>query len=251
MEKAGSMQINKGRKQSQPSRQATFIDNDFASGFEDSKFEKFKPFVKVLVALIVIMGIGYGAYVYLGSKANDTTRTADTSDVESTKMSPLEQCVDEAWNDHETPKESDPDFYPKLIAGYDAQLACYDAYPDDEKSDTNRLSIESARKSAIDSSKESPSAVVPVDNPSKETRSNNSSNSKTQPTSGSYDPSKCEPYNDESKMWRIEADKTYAIIQRATDSGSGVSDSVMDAWKDQLDKGNKAYEKFQQCRANL
>ncbi len=242
----------KGNEHTKPARSSSLFDDDFASGFEDSKFEKFKPLVKVLVALVVVTGIGYGAYVYLGSKANDTARTVDTSKVESAKMSPLEQCVDKVWNDHETPKESDPDFYPKLIAGYDAQLACYDTHSDDERSASNRLSIESARKSAVDSSKESPSAAVSVDTPSSETRSNSSSNNMTQPSSsGSYDPSKCERYNDESKMWRTEADKTYAIIQRATDSGSGVSDSVMDAWKDQLDKGNKAYEKFQQCRANL
>ena len=129
----------KGNEHTKPARSSSLFDDDFASGFEDSKFEKFKPLVKVLVALVVVTGIGYGAYVYLGSKANDTARTVDTSEVESAKMSPLEQCVDKAWNDHETPKESDPDFYPKLIAGYDAQLACYDAYPDDDKSATNSL----------------------------------------------------------------------------------------------------------------
>ena len=148
------IQNKKDSKHTKPARSSSLFDDDFASGFEDSKFEKFKPLVKVLVALVVITGIGYGAYVYLGSKADDTARTAHTSEVEGVEMSPLEQCVDKAWNDHETPKESDPDFYPKLIAGYDAQLACYDAHPDDEKSAVNRLSIESVRKSAIDSSDE-------------------------------------------------------------------------------------------------
>lgn len=169
------IQNKKGSKHTKPTRSSLF-DDDFASGFEDSKFEKFKPLVKVLVALIIITGIGYGAYVYLGGKANDTARTADTSEVESAKMSPLEQCVDKAWNDHETPKESDPDFYPKLIAGYDAQLACYDAYPDDEKSATNRLSIESARKSAIDSSDEYKDTYL----------ANNSYEYTPSPSSGSY-----------------------------------------------------------------
>ena len=247
------MEIHKKgrRRDSKPTSSSILLDDDFASGFEDGKFEKFKTLFKVFATLVILGGIGYGAYAYLGNKTENATRTADISQPSSSEMSQLEQCVDEAWNNHKTPEESDPDLYPKLIAGYDAQLACYDTYPD-ENSATNRLSIESARKSAIDSSKESPSAAVSVDNPSSETRSNSSSNNMTQPSSsGSYDPSKCERYNDESKMWRTEADKTYAIIQRATDSGSGVSDSVMDAWKDQLDKGNKAYEKFQQCRANL
>lgn len=242
----------KGRsKGAKPTSSSSLFDDDFASGFEDGKFEKFKPLFKVFVVLIILVGIGYGTYAYLGSKTEKATRTTDTTQPSSSEMSQLEQCVDEAWNNHKTPEESDPNFYPKLIAGYDAQLACYDTYPD-ENSATNRLSIESARKSAIDSSKDSYSAAAPVDSPSKNTQPSGSNSGVTQPSSsGSYDPSKCEPYHDESKMWRAEADKTYAIIQRATDSGSGVSDSIMDAWKDQLDKGNKAYEKFQQCRASL
>ncbi len=132
---------------------SSFIDNDFASGFEDSKFEKFKPLFKVLVVLFIIAGVGYGAYAYLGNQSDNTVRTADTLQPSSNEMTELEKCVDEAWNNHETPNEDDPSFYPKLIAGYDAQLACYDTYPD-ENSATNRLSIESARKSAIDSSDE-------------------------------------------------------------------------------------------------
>ena len=144
----------KGRsKGAKPTSNSSLFDDDFASGFEDSKFEKFKPLFKVFVALIVLMGIGYGAYAYLGSKTENATLTIDASQPSSSEMSQLEQCVDEAWNNHKTPEESDPDFYPKLIAGYDAQLACYDTYPD-ENSATNRLSIESARKSAIDSSSE-------------------------------------------------------------------------------------------------
>ena len=246
------MQINKGRKQPRSPRQETFIDNDFALGFEDSKFEKFKPLFKIITAVAILAGIGYGAYAYIGNQSDGGMRTSDVQQANSQEVAPLDKCIDAAWDNHKAPEKDDPDFYPKLIAGYDAQLACYDTHSDDERSASNRLSIESARKSAVDSSKESPSAAVSVDNPSSETRSNSSSNNMTQPSSsGSYDPSKCERYNDESKMWRTEADKTYAIIQRATDSGSGVSDSVMDAWKDQLDKGNKAYEKFQQCRANL
>ncbi|HMQ96129.1 MAG TPA: hypothetical protein PKD19_02825 [Candidatus Saccharibacteria bacterium] len=145
---------NKRRSEDvKPTGGSSFIDNDFASGFEDSKFEKFKPLFKVLIALIVITGIGYGAYAYLGNQSDETVHTANTSQPNSNEMTQLEQCVDDAWNNHETPEESDPNFYPKLIAGYDAHLACYDTYPD-ENSATNRLSIESARKSAIDSSDE-------------------------------------------------------------------------------------------------
>lgn len=143
----------KKRSKDVKSTGSSFIDNDFASGFEDSKFEKFKPLFKVLAALIVITGIGYGAYVYLSNQTSSTARTVSTSQSSNNEMTQLEQCVDEAWKNHKTPEESDPNFYPKLIAGYDAHLYCYDTYPD-ENSATSRLSVESARKSAIDSSDE-------------------------------------------------------------------------------------------------
>ena len=144
----------KGRsKSAKPTSNSSLFDDDFASGFEDGKFEKFKPLFKVFATLVILAGIGYGAYAYLGNKTESATRTADTAQPSSGEMSQLERCVDEAWNNHKTPEESDPDFYQKLIAGYDAQLVCYDTYPD-ENSATNRLSIESARKSAIDSSNE-------------------------------------------------------------------------------------------------
>ena len=148
------IQNKKHSKRTRPTQSSSFLDDDFASGFEDSKFEKFKPLFKVVVALVIVAGIGYGAYAYLGNKVDNTVRSADTSQPASNDMSELEQCVDKAWDSHKTPEESDPDFYPKLIAGYDAQLACYDKYPDDEKSASNRISIDSARKSAIDSSAE-------------------------------------------------------------------------------------------------
>ena len=147
------IQNKKGSKHTKPTRSSSLFDDDFASGFEDSKFEKFKPLFKVIIALVIVAGIGYGAYAYLGNQADNTVRTADTSQSGNSEASELEQCIDKAWSSHKTPEENDPDFYPKLIAGYDAQLSCYYNYPD-ENSAANRLSIESARKSAIDSSGE-------------------------------------------------------------------------------------------------
>lgn len=147
------IQDKKRSKNTKPTSNNSPNDNDFASGFEDGKFEKFKPFFKVFIALIIITGIGYGTYAYVGSRSDSKGRMADTAQQNSEEMTELERCVDESWNNHETPDENDPDFYPKLIAGYDAHLYCYDTYPD-ENSATNRLSIESARKSAIDSSDE-------------------------------------------------------------------------------------------------
>lgn len=228
------MQIQKKRRsKGVKSTSSSFIDNDFASGFEDSKFEKFKPLFKVLIALIVITGIGYGAYAYLGNQPDSTVRTADTSKSSSNEMTELEQCVDEAWNNHETPDENDPNFYPKLIAGYDAQLACYDTYPD-ENSATNRLSIESARKSAIDSSDEYKDTYLSTNSydytPSSSGSSNRYSSGSSTSGGGSNTPSSPSNYSSPSPgnsstqpavdtQWcsakKAEVDSLYASYQEA------------------------------------
>ena len=199
------MQINKPKKQSRRQSSNTLFDNDFAAGFEDSKLDKFKPVIKVFIAIIVLMAAVWGGGAYYGR-----TDTKNGTDKDYTPNTTMEQAEDNS-----------------------------------KTQDTNDDNIESDSPTPSQSSM-SPSAASP-NNATNHQPSSSDSSSSVKP----YDPSKCEPYNDESKMWRAEADKTYAIIQQATDSGGGVLDSVMDTWKEQLDKGNKAYEKFQQCRANL
>lgn len=44
----------------------SFTDNDFASGFEDGKFEKFKPAIKALVVIVLLVGTVWGAVAYFG-----------------------------------------------------------------------------------------------------------------------------------------------------------------------------------------
>lgn len=198
------MQINKPKKQPRRQSSNTLFDNDFAAGFEDSKLDKFKPVIKVLVGIIVLMTAIWGVSAYFGS-----TDTKNGTNKDYTPNTTVEQTED-----------------------------------DSKTQDTKEAAIESENPAS------SQNTVSPSTTPPRNATNQSSSDSSPSSTKP-YDPSKCEPHNDESKMWRAEADKTYAIIQRATDSGGSVPDSVMDTWKDQLDKGNKAYEKFQQCRASL
>lgn len=149
------MQINKSKKQGRQQSSSTLFDDDFAAGFEDSKLDKFKPALKVLVVLVLLVGAVWGAVAYFGgtdTKNNaDKDYTANTAQQVDDSDSKLSQCIADAAAKNPTPDTSDVNFYPKLISGYDAQLACYDKYPDANGA-VSRSSIEYARDNALDSS---------------------------------------------------------------------------------------------------
>lgn len=149
------MQINKSKKTSTSQSSGGLFDDDFASGFEDSKFDKFKPALKVLSVLVLLVGAAWGVAAYFGG--TDTKNNADKDYKANTAQqvddsdSKLSQCIADAAAKNPTPDTSDVNFYPKLISGYDAQLACYDKYPDANGA-VSRSSIEYARDNAINSS---------------------------------------------------------------------------------------------------
>ncbi len=149
------MQINKSKKQARRQSSGTLFDNDFAAGFEDSKFDKLKPALKALVVVILLVGVVWGAVAYFcgtDTKNNaDKEYTANTAQRADDSDSKLSQCIADAAAKNPTPETSDANFYPKLISGYDAQLACYDKYPDANGA-VSRSSIEYARDNALDSS---------------------------------------------------------------------------------------------------
>ena len=149
------MRINKRGKSPKKQSQGSFIDSDFASGFEDSKFDKFKPFIKVLVVILMLAGATWGVSAYFAGtdEKNDTNKTysSNTTQPEEDLDAKLSQCLSNVTASHPTPEASDGDFWPKLIAGYDAQLGCYDQYPDASGS-ISRSSTEYARDNALDSS---------------------------------------------------------------------------------------------------
>lgn len=149
------MQVNKSKKQAQRQSSSALFDNDFAAGFEDSKFDKFKPVLKALVVVILLVGAVWGMVAYFGGtdtkNSADKDYTANTVQQDESSDSKLSQCIADAAARNPTPETSDANFYPKLISGYDAQLACYDDYPDANGA-VSRSSIEYARDNALDSS---------------------------------------------------------------------------------------------------
>lgn len=107
-------------------------------GFEtalDSKPKKkqrdfdFSIIGKVLFAIIVIGGLSFGVISLINASKNNEM-IKDTSASENTAQNVdyagLAACLDTAYTDVEA---GDPQFYPKLIASYEAQLDCHTKYP--------------------------------------------------------------------------------------------------------------------------
>lgn len=148
-----------------PKRSSNLFDEDFASGFEDSGFDKAKPFLKVFVAILVVAGLGIGGLYYFGNNDSDQSSygqadTPYTSEVanqfsgeEVENIQKFSDCTSKASSSIDSISTSSPDFYKKLIKGYDDWLACYDEYPDVAMdAGPSKSSLELARKNAIDSS---------------------------------------------------------------------------------------------------
>lgn len=147
-----------------PARSNSLFDEDFASGFEDSKFDKLKPLLKALVAILVVVGLGVGGLWIYGNNANKNNFAINNggdnlsesyepvASVDETAIK-FNDCTKTATDKTKDLQTSDPNFSKKLIAGYDEWLTCYDEYPENAASASpGRSSLEYARQSAIDSS---------------------------------------------------------------------------------------------------
>lgn len=201
---------------------SNFLDDDFASGFEDSRFEKFKPIVKILVTAIVIVGITC-AYFFLFHRDSDTKNLDDTY----------------------TPNPSQTSADDKAAQG-----------------------VPEADEATPEQSSQNSSSTLPSSN------TQHSSGNNSTPTTKPYDPSKCEPLNNEATRLRQIADQkktTYdnAFVARknygyfydkygnSTDAQQAYNNQeaqlnlLQTDWQDALDKGNTAYSKYQECRASL
>lgn len=155
---------------------------------------------KALAAIAVIGGLSFGVFAFINAPKNDEV-VKDTSDNEDTPQNAnyagLAVCLDAAYTDVEA---GDPQFYPKLIASYKAQLDCYNQYPtSDNESEISDIkqrlnSVEIAAKDAgvsqadIDSAYKSLSSEITSNIPHNEDRTasattqNNSSNNSTDST---------------------------------------------------------------------
>ena len=149
-----------------PKKSSNLFDDDFASGFEDSKFDKFKPALKVLGVIVLLAGLGVGSLYYFDDKSDDSSSSYSQTDMSDdakiidealSKKTELSQkfsaCTSKASNEGSDLSTADPDFNKKLIGSYDNWLACYDQYPEAAaNASPSRSSLELARQGVIDNS---------------------------------------------------------------------------------------------------
>lgn len=153
------MQMQNGKRRRKPSSSGYKlpVDPDFASLLYEDRFEKVKPVIKWLFVAILIVLLGWGGFVLFANNSGQKSANSEYSNsAAANELSAIDgaaifsECMAAVQSEHDAINESDSDFYPKLIAVYDKWLVCYDEYPEA----TGRLSIESARQSAIDASGE-------------------------------------------------------------------------------------------------
>jgi hypothetical protein cdiviTM7_00940 len=109
--------------------------------------------VKVLLVVVIIGGSIYGGTLLFGNKDSDKQSTeyaSNNTDHQSDDKEKLYQCLDDVAKVNPSPETSDPEFYKKLIDGYDKRLGCYEKYPGIDLA--GKSQVEENRKSAIDSS---------------------------------------------------------------------------------------------------
>lgn len=140
---------------------------------------------KVLAAIVIVGGLSFGAFALINAPKNDEM-IKDTSNNEDASQNAdyvgLAACLDATYTDVEA---GDPQFYPKLIASYKAQLDCHSQYPtpdnESEISDIKQRlsSVEIAAKDAgvsqtdIDSAYESISSEIISNTPRDKNRATN------------------------------------------------------------------------------
>lgn len=131
--------------------------SDFTSILNESPWERFvdktKPLVKILLVVTIIGGSIYGGTLLFGNKDSgkqSTEYASNNTDHQSDDKEKLYQCLDDVAKANPLPETSDPEFYKKLIDGYDKRLGCYEKYPGIDLA--GKSQVEENRKSAIDSS---------------------------------------------------------------------------------------------------
>lgn len=131
--------------------------SDFTSILNESPWERFvdktKPLVRILLVVAIIGGSIYGGTLLFGNKDSSKQSTeyaSNNTDHQSDDKEKLHQCLDDVAKANPSPETSDPEFYKKLIDGYDKRLGCYEKYPGIDLA--GKSQVEENRKSAIDSS---------------------------------------------------------------------------------------------------
>ena len=190
---------------------------------------------KVLAAIVIVGGLSFGVFALINTPKNDET-AKDTSDnnnaAQNADYAGLAACLDTAYTDVEA---GDPQFYPKLIASYKAQLDCHSQYPtpdnESEISDIKqRLSnVEVAAKDAGVSQADIDSAYSSI---SQQTTTNQSTNvNATQNTVSNYSAPDCSAEEREveiRKTLMVREEQQYNSIFNSRKSYSELADQAGD-----------------------
>lgn len=234
-------------------RQAPTNKNDFSSIIDESPWEAFidkiKPLIKTVLVLGIISGIVYGGTLLFGNHNTPSPVTEDSTSGMSNNdknNGDLAKCLSDSTATNPTPEPSDPQFYSKLISNYDKQISCYDKYPSADQ--TNKSNIEGLRRDAISArdGEAQPSNGV---SGGSSTASSGSASNNTSTTASKFNPNACDSYKNEYDRLKGVADQLHTEIQKQLDSPVPPPQSTMDAWKEALDRQNKAYSDFQKCKA--
>lgn len=190
---------------------------------------------KVLAAIVVIGGLSFGVFALINAPKNDEV-VKDTSDNDDAPQNAdyagLAVCLNAAYTDVEA---GDPQFYPKLIASYKAQLDCHNQYPtpdnESEISDIKQRlgNVEIAAKDAGVSQADIDSAYSSI---SQQTTTNQSTNvNATQNTSSNYSAPDCSAEEREveiRKTLMVREEQQYNSIFNSRKSYSELADQAGD-----------------------
>ena len=227
------MQINKSKKSKrQPSN--SLFDDDFSAGFEDSKLDKFKPAIKVLVVLILLVGIAWSVAAYFGR--TDTKTGTDKDYTPNTTQQAEDNGTTEEAEDSAI-KDSQPT---SSSSSSSASTNNTDQHSSNRNSSTTK---------AYDSSKCEPlnseaTRLRQVANQKKTTYDNAFAARKSY---GDFYSEVRNEYGSSSSMYeavKAEADRRYNAQEAQLDT-------LQTDWQNALSTGNAAYSNYQECRATL
>ncbi len=216
------MQIKKTKKPAIRPSSNTLFDNDFASGFEDSKFDKFKPALKVFVVAILLIGTVWGVSAYFGSKdtKNDTNKNYTTDIVQQAE---------------DTSSEAQDTEAAKTNPGSDTQRS-------EDPASSSSTQQPSSSNSTPTTKSYDPSKCESLN--SEATRLRQAADQKKTTYDTAFAARKNYGY-----FYDKYGNATDA--QQAYNNQEAQLDLLQTDWQDALSKGNTAYSKYQECRAKL
>lgn len=212
-----------------------FVDNDFASGFEDSWFDRLKPVLKVLMVVILLMSTAWGVSAYFSPTDTkiDTNKSYTSDTMQQTEDIRTEaQSIEEPSADSSSGAQH-PD-NPVPSDSSTQQLTNDSPAPAAKSYNLNEcepLNSEAARLRGVADQKK-----IVFDGMFAVRKNYGDIYSEVR-----------NEYGNSSTMYevvKVEAEKRYNTQEAQLNQ-------LQAEWQDALNKGNAAYSEYQVCRAKL